>query len=132
MIAFTISVAFCLSPWQKILGLFCYDFNYYSLCTKLLRFSNALNHLSKLKTYLQSHFSLGSIWVKVFKNGPSNIWGRLPLKNFNWSIFEYLDPFGVHNEAMKRVAFWMDSSFKYWITETTTKSTGLGKGRREY
>ena len=22
------------------------------------------------------------IWVKVFKNGPSKIWGRQPLKNF--------------------------------------------------
>ena len=25
------------------------------------------------------------------KNGPSNICGRQPLKNFTWSILEYLD-----------------------------------------
>ena len=24
------------------------------------------------------------IWVKVFKNGPSKIWGRQPLKNLKW------------------------------------------------
>ena len=27
---------------------------------------------------------------KAFKNGPSKISGRQPLKNFTWSIFEYL------------------------------------------
>ena len=32
------------------------------------------------------------IWVKVFKNGPSKIYGRQPLKNLTWSILEYLDP----------------------------------------
>ena len=47
------------------------------------------------------------IWVKVFKNGPSKICGRQPLKklkwnlqiflrlpftNFTWSILEYFDP----------------------------------------
>ena len=31
-------------------------------------------------------------WVKVFKNGPSKICGRQPLKKFTWSILEYLDP----------------------------------------
>ena len=35
------------------------------------------------------------IWVKVFQNGPSQICGRQPLKNFTWSFFEHLDPF-VH------------------------------------
>ena len=30
---------------------------------------------------------------KVFKNGPSKICGRQPLKNFTWFILEYLDPF---------------------------------------
>ena len=28
-------------------------------------------------------------WDKIFKNGPSNICGRQPLKNFTWSILEY-------------------------------------------
>ena len=30
--------------------------------------------------------------VKVFKNGPRKICGRQLLKNFTWSIHEYLDP----------------------------------------
>ena len=33
---------------------------------------------------------LGIIWDKVFKNGPSKICGRQPLKRFSWSILEYL------------------------------------------
>ena len=28
----------------------------------------------------------------VFKNRPGKICGRQPLKNFTWSILEYLDP----------------------------------------
>ena len=32
-----------------------------------------------------------NIWAKVFKNGPSKICGRQPLKKFTWSILEYLD-----------------------------------------
>ena len=30
------------------------------------------------------------IWDKVFKNGPSKICGRQSVKNFTWSILEYL------------------------------------------
>ena len=33
-------------------------------------------------------------FVKVFKNGPSKICGRQPLKKFTWSILIYLDPNG--------------------------------------
>ena len=46
------------------------------------------------------------MWDKIFKNGPSKICGRQPLKNlkghgllklsstnFTWSILEYLDPY---------------------------------------
>ena len=29
------------------------------------------------------------IWAKVFKNGPSQICGRQPSKNFTWFILEY-------------------------------------------
>ena len=44
--------------------------------------------------------STGTKWDKVFKNGPSKICGRQPLKylmsdgllNFTWSILEYLIP----------------------------------------
>ena len=31
-------------------------------------------------------------WNKAFKNGPSKICGRQPLKNFTWSILEYFVP----------------------------------------
>ena len=33
------------------------------------------------------------VWVQVFKNEPSKICGRQPLKNFTSFILEYLDPF---------------------------------------
>ena len=33
------------------------------------------------------------IWDKVFKNGPSKICGRQPLKKFTWSVFEYFISF---------------------------------------
>ena len=35
------------------------------------------------------------IWVKVFKIGLSKICGRQPLKNFAWTIVEYLEPFAA-------------------------------------
>ena len=38
------------------------------------------------------YFSMSYMWVKVFKNGPSNISGRHNLKSFTWSILEYVDP----------------------------------------
>ena len=44
-------------------------------------------------------------WDKIFKNGPSKICGRQPLKiwlsstNFNWSILEYLVP----NETLSHI-----------------------------
>ena len=31
------------------------------------------------------------MWDKVFKNGPGKICGRQLLKNFAWSILEYLN-----------------------------------------
>ena len=33
------------------------------------------------------------IWGKVFKNGPSRICGRQPIKDFTRSIFEYFVPY---------------------------------------
>ena len=36
---------------------------------------------------------VNSIWDKVFKNRPSKICGRQPLKNFTWSILEYFVPY---------------------------------------
>ena len=34
-----------------------------------------------------------TIWDIVFMNRPGKIWGTQPLKNFSWSILEYLVPF---------------------------------------
>ena len=33
------------------------------------------------------------IWGKVFKNGPSKIFQKLPSTHFTWSIIEYFVPF---------------------------------------
>ena len=49
-------------------------------------------------------FFVGQLWDKVFKNGPSKICGRQPLKNFTWSILEYFVPdvpaYAVSGEAV--------------------------------
>ena len=52
------------------------------------------------------YISILNIWVKVFKNGPSKICRRQPLKhlnymvclstNFAWSILEYLESYDSH------------------------------------
>ena len=39
------------------------------------------------------HYIAYLIWDKVFKNRPSKICGRQPLKNFNLTIPEYFVPF---------------------------------------
>ena len=39
--------------------------------------------------------NLSDTWDKAFKNGPSKICGREPLKGFTWSILEYLDPYDL-------------------------------------
>ena len=41
---------------------------------------------------LKDWFCLTYRWVKVFKNGPSKICGRQPLKIFTWYILKYFDP----------------------------------------
>ena len=38
------------------------------------------------------------MWVKIFKNVPSEICGRQLLKNFTWSILEYLDPYKTRKD----------------------------------
>ena len=50
-------------------------------------------------------FSFKTIWVNLFKNGPSNICGRLPLKNFTWSNLEYLDLYENSDQTF-RVKVW--------------------------
>ena len=47
--------------------------------------TNNLKNCTNLNSYLYR--------VKVFKNGTSKICGRQSLKNFTWSILEYLDPY---------------------------------------
>ena len=57
------------------------------------------------------------IWVKVFKNRPSKICGWQPLKNFTWSILEYLDPStesSVYSEKTNSTGnFWYLHWFQY-------------------
>ena len=48
------------------------------------------------------------VWVKVFKNGPSN---RLPSTNFTWSILECLDPFAPSNELREAMNVIVTLSF---------------------
>ena len=38
---------------------------------------------------LERIFNDSDIWDEVFKNGPSKICGRQPLRNFTWPILEY-------------------------------------------
>ena len=54
-----------------------------------LRFDHMLRFNRFLELYLELYNYLSGIWDKVFKNGPSNICGRQPLKNFTSSILEY-------------------------------------------
>ena len=52
------------------------------------------------------------IWDKVYKNGPSKICGRQPLKNlkeyglssknFTWSILEYCVPSSMYDGVLSR------------------------------
>ena len=46
-----------------------------------------------LKSVEKSMAFVKIVWVELFKNRPSKICGRQPLKIFTWSILEYLDPF---------------------------------------
>ena len=49
---------------------------------------------------IQSHY----IWDKIFKNGPSEIFLRLPSTNFTWSILEYFVPSeGIPSTFWKKV-----------------------------
>ena len=48
------------------------------------------------------------IWVKVFKNGPSKICGRQPLKIFTWSFtchFTHFSHFSQFNSPFKPLAY---------------------------
>ena len=51
-----------------------------------------------VSTLEKCHKNLSDTWNKVFKNGPSKICGRQTLKNFAWSVLEYL--------FLDKVAFW--------------------------
>ena len=56
-------------------------------------------------------------WVKVFKNGLSNIYGKQPLKNFTWSILEYLDPYmlWIKGETPLQKTFHKIMNLFWWI-----------------
>ena len=48
--------------------------------------------IQKNKSFFLKYQIARMKWDKVFKNGPSKICGRQPLKNFTWSILEYFVP----------------------------------------
>ena len=49
-----------------------------------------------------SEISSKSAQVKLFKNEPYKNCGRQPLKNFTWSILEYLDPYLHYTQLRSR------------------------------
>ena len=51
------------------------------------------NHFSFWQYFPGTFCTLQIICDKVFKNRPSKICGRQPLKNFTWSILEYFAPY---------------------------------------
>ena len=57
-------------------------------------------------------------WGKVFKNGSSEICGRQPLKNFTWSILEYLVPNlnMFPRKASNIEYFWTLSPYLEWTS----------------
>ena len=55
------------------------------------------------KTKIAHYFFKTYIWEKVFKNGPSEIYERQPLKNgpnFTWSILEHFGPYKLRNNVV--------------------------------
>ena len=55
----------------------CVDLSYHSIQQKLQNW----NHIKTIGQIVTSPNIVLNIWVKVFKNGPSKICGRQPLKN---------------------------------------------------
>ena len=54
---------------------------------------------------------------KVFKNGPSEICGGQPLKNFTWSIYEYFLPnLNIPRKKLNIKYFWTLSPYHEWIS----------------
>ena len=52
-------------------------------------------------------------WGRVFKNGPSKICGRQPLKIFTWSILEYFVPFVT---GVITVFYSLRQKIEYWYS----------------
>ena len=67
--------------------------------------------------------SAGQIWVNVFKNGPSKICGRQPLKNFTWTILEYL--------ALTHLSLQQIANFIYYIVLDSNYSISQNVERTE-
>ena len=62
-----------------------------NISTWVIYFDDFLNRSISYNTIGQTYAISGIIiWVKVFKNRPSKTCGRQSLKNFTWSILEYL------------------------------------------
>ena len=54
-------------------------------------------------------------WEKVFKNGPSKICGRQPLKNFAWSILEYFVPDVTEKKLFREILSVYKFPHKLWF-----------------
>ena len=55
------------------------------------------------------------IWDKVFKNEPSKICGREPLKSFTWSTLEYfVSMTATRMEAGRVKLAWGQNRLKLW------------------
>ena len=62
------------------------------------------------------------IWDKVFKNGPSKICGKQPLKNFTWSILECFAA-NVHQLTPRKLCFLLFVFKKYFHYPNFTEVT---------
>ena len=99
----------------------------------------------KIRTLARNGLIKSNIWDKVFKNGPSKICGRQPLKNvsstnFTWSILEYFVSYkpperwpqprmclsASANAFLKGFARWIMAQFhfiRFYLHKSLTKNT---------
>ena len=64
-------------------------------------------------------------WEKVFKSRPSKICRRQPLKNFNWSILEYLDSYILHSDGVG-VRLWLKTFSDFFLIDVNIPNAYLG------
>ena len=65
--------------------------------------------------------SAKNIWDKIFKNVSSEICGRKPLRNFNCSVLEYLDPYQSSFQIRLKTDLFLKK--KHYIIRTTADTS---------